>query len=82
MPDFGASVCVCRGKKYLVFARELTLLFSGFLRRISEEAAAMWKKHLERDDSVIVGEEGYGLSVSTRNQLIQTKTHYFISSLL
>lgn len=25
--------------------------------RISEEAAAMWKKHLERDDSRIVGEE-------------------------
>ena len=25
--------------------------------RISEEAAAMWKKHLERDDSRVVGEE-------------------------
>ena len=34
-------------------------LFSHLLSspRISEEAAAMWKKHLERDDSRIVGEE-------------------------
>lgn len=36
----------------------LSLSFiSDFSGRISEEAAAMWKKHVERDDSRIVGKE-------------------------
>ncbi|KAM3618056.1 uncharacterized protein V6R79_014556 [Siganus canaliculatus] len=36
-------------------AKEPEQKFARF--RLSEEAAAMWKKHLERDDSRIVGEE-------------------------
>lgn len=41
------------------FLPNLTSMFLHFLttNRIAEEAAVMWKKHLERDDSIIVGEK-------------------------
>lgn len=46
----------------LHFVLYLSSVFCLFLR-LSEEAAAMWKKHLERDDSRIVGRESYPVIV-------------------
>lgn len=66
MPDLGVYVYVetikslklsRRSSVHILFSLSSCHLFSSL--RISEEAAAMWKKHLERDDSKIVGEDSH-----------------------
>lgn len=59
-PDLGVCVFVWKRFNIQAFTTLIWLrMFSHLLSspRISEEAAAMWKKHLERDDSRIVGKE-------------------------
>lgn len=64
MPDLGK----CEGSSK---SHDSWMIFLSFktLIRISEEAAATWKKHLDNDDSKIVGKNPAGIIFSFLTQL-------------